>query len=363
MKCHQQKRFYHYQQPDRSNDLIGLRKKATAGIMHFHFHQGVHPPKMIPRACHGTKFVRNETAQHHGPWACDYCHVATFNTYAETSQHEQTCTMNQKILGTQSQHTDGHHQLMDQRISQNCFRLNMPEDKHSLSDRQCYVRSHFVELFSASDTDVASRHSKGAQKLFVGQIGIRCKHCTHLRSKDRAERAVCYPSSISRIYQTVADMQRFHFGACSAIPAEMKDHYKTLKTTRPRGDGSPQHYWVSSAQELGLVDSDQGIRYESSRRHSSYAKFPTMEVSSYSSMSTCSSNHPNLNRPSSLTINNSNIPPLSPASHSTNQSMAHEQSEGSDFELIDRDGEANMLLALKNTRTDFNGQMSETDSL
>ncbi len=139
--------------------------------------------------------------------------------------------------------------------------LAMPNDSDSLSDRQCFVRTDFVEAFAATERDVASRHSKGAQKLMVGQVGIRCIHCKHLRPKDRAERAVCYPSSISRIYQTVADMQRFHFEQCDQIPDETRRVYKSLKTTRPRGVGSPQVYWINSAKALNLVDSDEGIRF------------------------------------------------------------------------------------------------------
>ena len=139
--------------------------------------------------------------------------------------------------------------------------LAMPTDSDSLSDRQCYVRSEMVEIFAATEKDVSARHSKGAQKLVVGQVGIRCVHCSHLRPRDRAERAVCYPSSISRIYQTVADMQRFHFEQCREIPNEIRKIYKSLKTTRPRGVGSPQTYWVQSAKLLDLVDTEDGIRF------------------------------------------------------------------------------------------------------
>jgi hypothetical protein len=139
--------------------------------------------------------------------------------------------------------------------------LARPTDSDSLSDRQCYVRSEMVEIFAASGKDVAARHSKGAQKLVEGQVGIRCVHCSHLRPRDRAERAVCYPSSISRIYQTVADMQRFHFEQCREIPSEVRKIYKTLKTTRPRGVGSPQTYWIQSATLLDLCDTEGGIRF------------------------------------------------------------------------------------------------------
>jgi hypothetical protein len=119
-----------------------------------------------------------------------------------------------------------------------------------------------VEIFAATQKDVSARHSKGAQKLVLGQVGIRCVHCSHLRPRDRAERSVCYPKSICRIYQTVADMQRFHFENCREIPDHVRQLYKKLKTTRPRGVGSPQSYWVSSAKSLGLVDTGDGICFE-----------------------------------------------------------------------------------------------------
>lgn len=153
-------------------------------------------------------------------------------------------------------HRSGHYPKPEKRML-----LAMPTDTESLSDRQCYVRSEMVEIFAATEKDVSARHSKGAQKLAAGQVGIRCVHCAHLRPRDRAERAVCYPSSISRIYQTVADMQRFHFEQCREIPNETRKIYKSLKTTRPRGVGSPQTYWIQSAKLLDLVDSGNGIRF------------------------------------------------------------------------------------------------------
>ena len=162
--------------------------------------------------------------------------------------------------------------------------LAMPSDSESLSDRQCYVRSEMCEIFAATEHDVAARHSKGAQKLVVGQVGIRCLHCAHLRSRDRAERAVCYPSSISRIYQTVADMQRFHFEHCKEIPNHVQNVYKNLKTTRPRGVGSPQTYWIQSAKSLGLVDTGGGIRFDTDvskesqqNQRAAEEQFPTPE--------------------------------------------------------------------------------------
>jgi Mn-containing catalase len=148
-------------------------------------------------------------------------------------------------------------------------------DSQSLSNRQCYIRSTLIELFIATEEDVASRPAKGSQKIHVGQVGMRCAYCvdSHRNSKHkllvhelqrpRVERAVCFPQSISRIYQTVADMQRRHFEKCTRIPVQVKGTYKSLKSTRPRGKGNPQEYWESSARKIGLVDSGvegRGIR-------------------------------------------------------------------------------------------------------
>ncbi len=146
-------------------------------------------------------------------------------------------------------------------VDRETYLLTTEKDKDSLSDRQCFVRSHLVEVFVANKADIAARHSRGgSQKLSEDQIGLRCAYCVKLKPRDRAQRAICYPSSISRIFQAVADMQRFHFESCAAIPPKMLAEYKLLKTTRPKGVCSPREYWDKSAREIGLVDSSTGIK-------------------------------------------------------------------------------------------------------
>jgi len=279
-------------------------------------------------------------------WACDFCEIASFRTYEEAYRHERNCPMNRNAI---SPSRDDGNKNQDERLH---MPLAMPGDKDSLSDRQCYVRSHFVETFPADEEDVSARHSKGAQKLHAGQIGIRCKHCTGIAPKNRAERAVCYPSSISRIYQTVADMQRFHFEVCTSIPMEMKSLYRSLKTTRPRGMGSPQSYWISSAKKLGLIDTSQGIQFvlqNTDLRDSATPKSSLVQdcrtSSEYSS--------PRSPIITALTVSPSpSSPPSSPASQSTVQSsLPPEEAKVSESEIPSRDLEANMLLALRNAQT------------
>jgi len=238
-------------------------------------HMGYHPSYPPPHYAHHHHHHQYHSPQAPSGWACDYCN-GKFNNWEECSAHEETCAAksyydgsnpNKNAKGRKMKHasfpTDfyidhtAEYAVNDDRET---YLLTTQNDKDSLSDRQCFVRSHFVEVFVANKSDMAARHSRGAQKLHENQVGLRCAYCVKLKPRDRAERAICYPSSISRIYQTVADMQRFHFEACVAIPPKVLAEYKSLKTTRPRGVGSPQGYWDKSAREIGLVDSPNGIQ-------------------------------------------------------------------------------------------------------
>ena len=50
-----------------------------------------------------------------------------------------------------------------------CILLSLPEDEFTLNELHCFIREN-VEAFTATDEDVAARHSKGVQKLMAGQV-------------------------------------------------------------------------------------------------------------------------------------------------------------------------------------------------
>lgn len=379
MKCKTTKNFYHQQEQARHLDRAPAHITPTFKLSPYsnsykmpfgntqrsYSHQQhrapppFYPSSFMPRVNYNMTHsvpppTRPPSQKVDDSWACDYCQVAIFGNFQQACEHEKSCSMNQNVA------THEHKTAKEQEPEKGCtsssrsrnpaqILLCMPTDRQSLSDRQCYVRSHFVEIFEATSMDVSVRHSKGAQKLMVGQIGIRCMHCTQFNLKDRAERGTCYPSSVSRIYQTVADMQRFHFEACTGIPDSMKVVYRSLKTTRPRGQGSPQSYWISSAIDLGLVDTSEGIRFSKDKEstnktfsgHNASPSFcnPKTQFGMGESSESPTSPHSNQQRLKSL-------PPLSPESQSsrtTNSSENHH--DMSDNEI--RDEEANMLLALR----------------
>jgi len=139
--------------------------------------------------------------------------------------------------------------------------IALPEDKSALSPLRCFLREQ-VCAFSATENDIALR-APTTFSISVGQVGIGCIHCVRQDAKLRSNRAVCFPFSIGRIYQSVADIQRFHFSECKNMPTEVKDKFLELQGASSKGSKglATRQYWVTSAKKIGLVDTAQGIRF------------------------------------------------------------------------------------------------------
>lgn len=139
--------------------------------------------------------------------------------------------------------------------------LSLPEDKTALSQLRCFLREQ-VCAFSASEEDIAVR-TPTTFSVSVGQVGIACVHCLRQPAKSRLNRAVCFPFSITRIYQSVADIQRFHLGECKMVPHDIKEKFVELQKASSKGSKglATRQYWVTSAKKIGLVDTTKGIRF------------------------------------------------------------------------------------------------------
>eukprot|EP00536_Pseudo-nitzschia_multiseries_P014469 jgi/Psemu1/262195/estExt_Genewise1Plus.C_7090009 len=141
--------------------------------------------------------------------------------------------------------------------------LHTPEDDDVLSPLHCFMRRYCVEAFSATPEDVATpRYGKShGFKVEVGQVGIRCLHCKDLSPGKRAERAVCYPSSLRNIYHSIETWQRRHSLVCKCItPWVRKSILELMESSKTRAGGRRQ-YWEDSARRLGMVDTSQGVRF------------------------------------------------------------------------------------------------------
>jgi len=138
--------------------------------------------------------------------------------------------------------------------------LALPEDRISLSETLCIVREN-VEVFTATIEDVEAPAPGRKHAVTVGQVGLRCIHCRHTtRSSERVKRAVCYPSSIKRIYRTVIDMKLDHFAHCKFVPQNLKDTLEALKANNTRSTGTTMQYFIRAATTLGMVDGPSGVR-------------------------------------------------------------------------------------------------------
>ena len=135
--------------------------------------------------------------------------------------------------------------------------LSTSDDLYWLSEYLCFVRAKCLEVFEATEADVTSR--KKSKKIKKGQVGIRCRFCAHQSYKIRAGRSSSFPSSKSRIYQSVTMMLRDHFGYCKDIPSELKEHFLSLRENKSQGATDSKKHWVKSASRLGLADTKDGL--------------------------------------------------------------------------------------------------------
>ena len=136
--------------------------------------------------------------------------------------------------------------------------LAIPDDKEWLSDMDCYIRRQ-LEVFCASEEDVSIAQSDRKYPVHVGQVGIRCIHCSLAKKGPAQGTAVAFPFSISGIYESVREFQRLHLDACENLPANTKTKLASFKGSTSLSSVL-RKYYVLAARALGLQDTRDGIR-------------------------------------------------------------------------------------------------------
>ena len=139
--------------------------------------------------------------------------------------------------------------------------LSLPEDENFLSPLRCFLREH-VCAFTASQHDIAVR-TPTTFSVRVGQVGVGCVHCLAVPPKSRSNRAVCFPFAMARIYQSVADIQRFHLGECRMMPPNVRAEFLRLQSESAKGSRglATRMYWIDSAKKIGLTDGTSGMYF------------------------------------------------------------------------------------------------------
>lgn len=151
-------------------------------------------------------------------------------------------------------------QHSEQLSTRKIMTLESDEDSIWLSQFLCFLRKHCCEVFTANEKDVKDRRK--SKQISVNQVGIRCRFCAHLPHRGRAGRSSCYPSSATRIYQSVTMMIREHFPVCDELPEDVRREYTILKKNTKKGEMESKQHWQRSARKLGMVDTPTGIYFE-----------------------------------------------------------------------------------------------------
>jgi hypothetical protein len=264
------------------------------------------PPQrmMVPPGGFMPPPVMHQTSNQ---WICDFCNIASFATYEEACVHEESCGLRCRMQhAPPSPHTpvprrkygppmwqiqgmppiqptlsmppavEHRHQppppppppplpSLPSASSRDWFQgsrfLSVPHtDTEWLSELNCFLRSTCVEAFSAEEDQVSRTSKRG--RITLHQVGIRCGFCAHKKMNEKAVAAVSFPTSVAGIYESVKRWQRVHVEACEDIPEETKAKLGGLATSNVWTPTTRQ-YWADSAKALGMVDTEDGIRFGS----------------------------------------------------------------------------------------------------
>lgn len=148
--------------------------------------------------------------------------------------------------------------------------LAQPEDAENISPLHIFIRKQ-IEIFTASPAEMEMPAPGRKVPIQMKQVGLRCIHCRHLPPNERAKRAICYPSSVGRVYNSVSDMKFDHFPNCKALPDDVKEKFLELKNCnktkspskvsckRVGNYASTSQYYHDSAVRLGLTTRKGGV--------------------------------------------------------------------------------------------------------
>jgi len=134
-------------------------------------------------------------------------------------------------------------------------------DDESLSPYQCLVRKQ-IELFAATTEDVSTNAQGRNRPIVLGQVGIRCNHCSVLPPKQRARGAMYYPRKLEGLYQAAQNMASGHLCQhCHLVPAQIKRTLQKLRENKLAAGGGKK-YWAHGIRALGVTEDKDGLKFE-----------------------------------------------------------------------------------------------------
>ena len=82
------------------------------------------------------------------------------------------------------------------------IQLYMSCDDERLSAYHALARKH-IDFFEADKDDISTNARGRNRPIVLGQVGIRCRHCSHLPPRRRQRAAMYYPFKLDLLYQYV----------------------------------------------------------------------------------------------------------------------------------------------------------------
>jgi hypothetical protein len=139
--------------------------------------------------------------------------------------------------------------------------LYMDCDTDSLSEYQCLIRQQ-IELFEADKAEAASSVQGRNKQIVEGQVGIRCRHCSHLSPRERGKGSMYFPTKMDRIYQAAQNLSAFHLCEnCKHVPEGVRKKILFLRERKsPAGGG--KRYWGEGVRCLGVIEDQSGLRFK-----------------------------------------------------------------------------------------------------
>jgi hypothetical protein len=138
-----------------------------------------------------------------------------------------------------------------------CLALDM--DEKTLSPYQCELRKH-IELFETKAEDAKSGVQGRNTPIQAGQVGLRCRHCSHIpKGKGRLRKGTVYYSrTLEGLYQVAQNLSKVHLcKSCPNIPEDIKNKLAAMQLVNKRASGGKE-YWVYGLNQLGVYE-DHGV--------------------------------------------------------------------------------------------------------
>lgn len=141
--------------------------------------------------------------------------------------------------------------------------LSHASDRKRLSEAQCFLHEQ-IEFFVATVEDVNTCSSGRNIDVKVGQVGIRCAHCSMLLVKSRSKGSSYFPSTLSGIYQSAQNMHHCHFCAGCQKAESIKSKCNEVLASRPCHGGGKE-YQSMAAEQMGLIETMIGLRFKNNQ--------------------------------------------------------------------------------------------------